>query len=119
MTEKWGDDAPEWLIVLAEACDRTSQNAVAKRLDYSGSVVSSVINRSYNGNLATVEQAVRGLLLAETLICPVLQKINKKDCLGHQKRARQRLATSSWRVAITRACRNGCIHSHLTKPQGD
>lgn len=112
-TAAWGEAIPEWVVTLAEACDRTSQNAIARKLNYSGSVVSAVINRTYKGGYDTVEQAVRGSLLAETHDCPVLGELPKNDCLGHQKKAGKFQPTSAMRVQLYRACRGDCPHSRM------
>lgn len=111
-------DMPDWLVVLAEACDRSSQSKVAKRLGYSGSVVSSVLNRKYNGDYSAVEKSIRGALMAEVLDCPVLGDINTKLCLEHQKRARNFQPTSSMRVRLYKNCRGACLHSRLNVNQG-
>lgn len=109
----WGPDMPDWLLVLATACDRASQSKVAKQLGYSGSVVSAVLNRKYNGDYLSVEKSIRGALMAETLGCPVLGDISTKLCLEHQKRARSFQPTSSLRVRLYKACRGDCLHSRL------
>lgn len=106
---------PEWVLTLAEACDRTSQSAVAKRLNYSGSVISAVLNGVYKGNTDAVEKAVRGALMAETLECPVLGEIRKNICLTTQNKARDFQPTSFVRVQLYRNCRGGCVHSRLAK----
>jgi hypothetical protein len=113
----WGDELPDWIEALAQSCDRSSQSQVAKRLDYSGSVISSVLKRNYNGNYATVEQAVRGALLRETHECPVLGEIAKDLCLANQKKARAFNPTSSARVQLYRACRGPCPFSRMARPQ--
>lgn len=121
-TAAWGSNLPEWIVTLAEACDRSSQNAVAKRLNYSGSVVSSVLNNAYKGGLDAVEQAVRGALMAETHDCPVLGEISKSKCLDHQKKAQKFQPTSSMRVQLYRACRGACPFSRVARKlanQGD
>jgi hypothetical protein len=109
---------PDWVFVLAEACDRTSQNTVAKRLKYSGSVVSSILNNNYKGKSEAVEQAVRGVLMAEVLDCPVLGELRKNLCLEHQKRAQNFAATSTLRVRMYQSCRGGCMHSRLSQKVG-
>lgn len=112
-TEAWGDDIEEWVITLAEACDRQSQSLVAKRLGYSGSVISSVIKRNYKGSYQMVEQAVRGALMNEKLDCPVLGEIGRHDCLSNQKKAATFNPTSSFRVQLYRACRGNCPFSRM------
>jgi hypothetical protein len=113
-TESWGNDLPEWVEILAKACDRTSQGTVAKKLNYSGSVISAVIKNNYKGSYPLIEQTVRGKLMAETLECPVLGDLQQDICLAHQKRAMNANPTSGMRVQLSRMCRGGCIHSRLT-----
>jgi hypothetical protein len=112
--EAWGDDLEEWVATLAMACDRSSQNLIAKRMNYSPSVISAVLNRSYKGAYSAVEKTVRGHLLAETLECPVLGELRQHICLEHQKRAVHLNPTSAARVQLAKACRGGCVHSRLT-----
>ena len=97
---------PDWVIVLARACDAagSSQGVVADRLNYSKSTVSNVLNNKYGGDLSRVEQAVRGALMSETLMCPVVGEIKRNICLEHQKRSRKFAATSSIRVRLHRTC---------------
>ncbi|MBM2032402.1 hypothetical protein JQW49_14265 [Sulfitobacter pseudonitzschiae] len=46
----WGDELPDWVLALAEACARTSQNRVAEDLGRSASLVSNVLRRKYGNN---------------------------------------------------------------------
>lgn len=110
--EAWGE-LPDWLLVMAEACDETSQNAVARRLGYSASVVSTVLKNTYKGSPNGIEKAVRGALMAEELDCPVLGGLRKNICLEHQKRAVHFRASSSMRVRLYMHCRGRCVHSRL------
>lgn len=107
----WGEAIPDWVTALAEACDRESQNAVAKRLDYSAAAVSTVIGNKYGGALTAVEQAVRGALMSATVACPVMGELPADACNSHQR--------APWaphnpqRIKFYRACRSGCPHSRL------
>lgn len=107
----WGDRLPDWVAALARECDRTSQNLAAKRVDYSSTAVSQVINGKYSGDLTAIEQAVRGVLMAATVECPVVGALASDACLNHQR--------APWsphnpqRIAFYRACRQGCPHSRL------
>lgn len=105
--DAWGS-VPAWVQVLAQACDGASQSVVARRIGYSAAVISQVINHSYRGDLARVEAAVRGALMDETVICPVLGDIAHDVCLAHQKRKFD--CTSAMRARLYRACRSGCPH---------
>jgi len=113
----WGAALPDWVLALAEEATRTSGADVARRLGYSGAVVSGVINGTYGGDMATVEAKVRGLLMNETVVCPVLGDLSRDRCLTEQKMSR--IGSSSLRARISRACRSGCPHSRLAKTGGD
>jgi hypothetical protein len=117
-TEFWTDGLPEWVLVLATACDRSSQNVVAKKLGYSASVISAVLKCSYKGAYTAVEKTIRGKLMAETLDCPVLGDLQQDICLRHQKTALHLNPTSSLRVQLAKACRGGCVHSRLPNRHG-
>ncbi len=111
MRAAWGEDAPEWLAVLAEQCDRTSQKAAARKIGYSPSLVSSVLKGRYTGDLTAVEQAVRAALMAETVRCPAFgEAIKLADCLEHQKHAQSGNRGSAFRAAMARHC-PGCRNS--------
>lgn len=102
-----GGDVPDWIWALAEACDRASQGQVAKRLGISAAVVNQVLGRAYKGRLDRVEARVRGELMQETVACPVLGALSKRECLDHQ--AAKFAATNPLRVRLYRACRT-CPH---------
>lgn len=100
----WGAAAPEWIIVLAEACDARngSQAAVARRLGYSGAVINQALKNTYAGRLDKLEQKVRGELMNECVQCPVLGEITRRRCIDEQSRAYA--ATNALRVELRRAC---------------
>lgn len=52
----WGEEAPDWVVILAEECDRTSQKAAAQQINYSPAVVSTVLKGTYKGDLTAVER---------------------------------------------------------------
>lgn len=103
----WGFGVPVWIAALARACDTASLSAVATRVGYSSGALSMAINAKYPGDMAALEKAVRGVLLAEKLACPVLGLIPGNDCLANQ---RQALTTASPQgVRLSRACPS-CAH---------
>lgn len=108
----WGDTAPDWVIALAEACSKDSQSAVARRVGYSAPTISAVLGNTYKGNMPKVEDAVRWQLIGETVSCPILGAIRKTECREWQ--GKPYAATSSHRVAMYRACRDGCPHSRIS-----
>lgn len=114
-TVAWGNP-PDWVIVLAEACNMSTQAAVARQLDYSPAVVSSVLSNSYQkGDIASFEQVVRTELMAETVMCPRQGEITRKLCLDWQKKPFD--TTSANRVRMYQACRNGCPNSRLSREE--
>lgn len=104
----WGAP-PDWIIALAEACQRETQSGVARRLGVSGSQISHVLANNYAGRLDRIEQLVRGAYLGATVNCPVLGEISRDRCLDEQ--GREFAATSSLRATLYRACRGGCPHA--------
>lgn len=98
----WGDAPPEWISILAEACDQKSQSAVAQALRVSPTMVNQVLRNKYAGRLDRVEQRVRGELMRESVNCPVLGEITKRRCIDEQ--SRPYAATNQMRVELHRAC---------------
>ena len=110
MRAAWGEDAPDWVLILAQECDRTSQNAVAKAIGYSPAAISNVLKKRYgigghSGDLAAVEQAVRGAFMNAVLECPELGEMPTHTCLDWQKKARAFANVNPLRVRMYRACR--------------
>lgn len=109
----WGNP-PEWIIALAEACNKTNQSAVARRLNYSVATVSLLLSNTYRGDLDKLEGMVRGILMAETLLCPALGAIARNACFDWQQKPFD--TTNSHRVRMYQACRNSCPHSRVAPP---
>jgi hypothetical protein len=101
----WGKAAPEWVIVLAEACDpkHSSQAAVAARLGVSSAMINQALKNTYTGRLDKLEQRVRGELMKQCVACPVLGEITKRRCIDEQSRT-QFAPTNAVRVELRRAC---------------
>ncbi|MCV0428296.1 MAG: transcriptional regulator [Roseibium sp.] len=107
----WDGAVPDWVGELAAMAEAHGVNVVATRLGYSSAVVSQTISNKYSGNLSKFEEKVRGALMGETVVCPVLGAIGKDECLVWQ--AKPRKVTDSIRSRVYRACRNNCPHSRL------
>lgn len=82
----WGKPLPEWVRLLAAACDQTSQREVAGKLSKSSAYVSRLINRSYTGDMAEAESLVRATFGAETVRCPVMGEIPLAGCRSNRRR---------------------------------
>lgn len=107
---RWGDP-PDWVVQLAAACERSSQAAVAERIGYSPAAVNQVLQNVYDGNLARVENAVRGAIMNETVDCPVMEVIPRQACARHQRLRRDQITANPLLPKLYRACRAGCPHS--------
>jgi hypothetical protein len=95
---------PDWIAALAAECDKTSQGRTAQRLGISSAAVNQVLGASYKGRLDRVEARVRGELMRETVACPVLGELSRRDCLDHQ--GRKFSAANPTRVKLYRACKD-------------
>ncbi|NRA85806.1 MAG: helix-turn-helix transcriptional regulator [Rhizobiales bacterium] len=83
----WGFDLPDWVKALSKACDETSQNQVAKKLDISGSQISQIISRKYKGVYDNAENMVRSSLMREVVTCRVFDcEIALSQCIENQQR---------------------------------
>lgn len=108
--QSWGDGAPDWVLALAEYCDaKLSQRAAGALIGYSAATVNQILHAGYAGDVAKVEDKVRGALLGETVACPVLGPISKDRCRDHQEAPFA--ATSAVRVRLYRTCHGGCPHA--------
>lgn len=100
----YGDGLPDWVAELAKLADREGLGGAEKRISYSRSAISTVINGKYTGHVGRVEQMVRGALMAATVDCPVLGELARNRCLEWQ--SKPYAATSSHRVQMFVACQN-------------
>lgn len=102
----WGEDLPDWVLVLAKQCDKTSQAQTGKTIGYSAATVSCVLRRTYTGGMAKVERAVRASLMEADVECPELGTLRLADCLDWQAKAATYEPTSSRRLLMYRACQS-------------
>ncbi|WP_024896785.1 hypothetical protein [Brucella rhizosphaerae] len=108
----WGSVIPDWVVILAEACDRESQSAVSRKVGYSPSAISQVLSNTYqNGDIGRVEQASRGALMAETVFCPQMGDIARNVCISWQRKPFSTANANN--IRMYRACRSNCPFSHL------
>lgn len=109
--EAWGDPLPDWLQVLTEECGKASQNAVAKRLGVSSTLISRVLSKTYQGDTEGFAERVRGALLSRTVECPVLGEVRRDRCLTEQ--GKKLTFENPLRPTLYEACRSGCPHSRI------
>ncbi len=100
----WGEDVPKWVMALAKACDQASQAKIAARLGYSAATVNLVLSNRYGASIDTVEQTVRGALMSETVLCPVMGKIGKDRCRQGVEVAKTFSAANSQHVRLFKTC---------------
>ncbi len=105
--EFWGEAPPDWVAALALACDETSQNKVALKLERSATLVSNILRNRYPADTGLVEDLVRGHLMKETVACPALGEIGKQVCRKWRGKARHFENVNSQTVTMYRAC-NRC-----------
>lgn len=103
----WGSSLPDWVEVLANANDETSQNRVAERLGISGAQVSMIIKNIYAGDYSTAESAVRSNLMSEEVHCPAVgSNVGLGRCLQTQDRMSKNLMGGTERSFFKTACPN-------------
>lgn len=115
-TAAWGEQMPEWILVLAEACDRTTQRRAAEQIGYAPSAVSAVIANKYKGDMEAVCTATQGAFMNKTVECPVLGEIPANQCLEYQRREFRPI--NQTRVMLYHACRRGCVNSKVSYDRG-
>lgn len=103
----WGDQMPGWVERLAVECAASSQNRVAARLNRSASLVSAVLRNKYRGDMAAVEEAVRGTLERTAVACPARGTISWTLCRDWQRQSQVWSNVNSERQRMYRAC-NAC-----------
>ena len=99
----WGEAMPKEVLALAEACRAATASAIAARLNYSDAVISQTLAGTYRGDLNKVFATIRGALMGEVVMCPVLDEIGKDRCLSEQGKPFS--ATSSTRARLYHACK--------------
>lgn len=108
---------PDWIVALADACTGSTQEAVARRIGYSGSAINAVLAKRYTGNQALLEMAIRGALMGETCSCPVLgDDLAKHACVDNQRREMKRIGANPVNKMLYEACHGGqCPNSCVAK----
>jgi hypothetical protein len=105
---KWADAImPDWVERLAIECSRSSQNKVAAALDRSATMISQVLSRTYPGDMAAIEDRVRGVYMDQTVICPALGDLPTQVCQDWRDKARVFALGNPMRTRMYRACQ-GC-----------
>ena len=96
---------PDWIERLAVECGRSSQNRVASALDRSATMISQVLSKTYPGDLAGIEDRVRGVFMDQTVLCPALGDLPTQACQDWRDKAKTFALGNPMRVRMYRACR--------------
>ncbi len=105
----WGADLPQWVQLLASACDRTSQQSVAERLGRSSGYISRLINNQYPGDMAEAERLVRAAYAGDDVECPIWSAtIPLSACMTNRRRKLP--PRNAWQRKYLSVC-PGCPHN--------
>lgn len=115
----WGDQMPDWVERLAQECASSSQSKAAQALGVSPAMVSTVLRGTYKGNMANVEERVRGALMRAVLTCPAIGEMPTHVCADWRRRAKSFTNTNALRVMMYRACISCPRFAELEKKQND
>lgn len=102
----WGEDAPKWIMELAEKCAATSANRVARKLGRSGAMISQALNNSYPASLAPLEERFNGVFKNLEIECPQLGPISPIECGDWREKSKEFVPVSQERAKMFRACNN-------------
>lgn len=100
----WGNPLPDWIECLALECARSTQRQVAARLGRSAGLISQILRNKYPGDVAAIEDAVRGAFLGASVMCPALGELPTDECQMWRKRASSGTRTNALRVRMIGAC---------------
>jgi predicted YcjX-like family ATPase len=100
--DAWGQDLPEWIRMLADECDRTTQADVAERLKISGSYVNRLIHNRYGASHTEPEQMVLAIIGGRKIECPAFGPIPLTSCIRNRRRTGP--ATNMLQRAFERHC---------------
>lgn len=98
----WGSDMPNWVRLLASACDATNQREAGERIGKSSPYISRIIRNCYPGDLGEAEKLVRAAWGEEDVHCPLWGPIPLASCLSNRRRTAT--PTNSVHHMYRRAC---------------
>jgi hypothetical protein len=95
---------PDVKAALEAAVKRfKSQTAAAAELNVSVAVVNTLLKDKYPGNVAGMEERIRGQFMSKTVQCPVQGVLSSRSCMDNQ--ALPVAFTNPVRAALSRACK--------------
>lgn len=115
----WGEDAPDWVIALAKACERSSQGKVAKVVGYSAGAVNTVLHNRYKAKMDGIEAKVRGALMAETVDCHHIGEIGRHVCASWRAKWKAGQRSNTLQIQMARACANCPLYADEAPEQAE
>lgn len=109
----WGMPLPQWIELLATACDGRSLRKVASDLNVSPAIVSLALRNRHHAPLDFIRHRVESILGGAIIPCPVLGPIARADCEAHQKLPY--MSINPLYVQLFRAYHGECLYSHIAK----
>lgn len=94
------EDAME---ALKEMKKHASQAEIARRLGKSDSTISNALKGRYIGNVDALAERIRGELLNQKVVCPILGEITSRICQDERKKPLH--TANPVRVQLWRACK--------------
>ncbi len=106
MNERFPPPERNWVEMLREACERTSQRRVARQIGSNPTTICQVLRGTYRHATDDIEAIVRAHLSPESIECPALGRISSARCAQEQREPFS--AANPVAVRRFRACRSGC-----------
>lgn len=103
--QNWGENLPDWIEVLANEADKSSQNKIAQKIGKSSAAISQILKNAYPGTIENIEAAVRANLMNGSHDCPVFGTILIRECTNNQRRQFPS-SGNPVTIRIFKACRN-------------
>lgn len=94
-------DALQALLGLKET---HSQAAIARLIGVSEGTISNALAGRYIGNVEALAERIRGQVLNQTVVCPILGEITTRICQDERKKPFH--SANPTRVRLWRACQN-------------
>ncbi|MGB0683372.1 MAG: hypothetical protein ACPGOV_11715 [Magnetovibrionaceae bacterium] len=111
-TDAWGQQRPDWIVVLANNANDSSLGKVAEKIGYSAATLSQAMRNSYAGNVDRLAKTVLSKLTDATVNCPVQGNgLQLSHCLENLRHVANGNRSGLVRVKLAKAC-PACPHNH-------
>ena len=103
---------PDWILALIGFIEQHGVAKASRRIDYAPSVISQLINNTYEGNLSRIEDNVRAECTKAEVECPRFGPIPLASCLRNQRR---KPPLRGQDYITHQVCHGGCPNCRSTK----